>query len=190
MLEAVFKTPKWSPRPDSNRGPFPYQGNALPPELRGRGCSFLILSGCGSYTCRQVMPPTIDEVLEQARRRLRRVDAKQAAADQAQGALLVDTRTETQRAKQGEIPGAIPIDRTMLEWRLDSTSPSRIEQATDHQIRVIVVCAEGYSSSLAAASLQDIGLVNATDVIGGFEAWKAAGLPVKAGQDSGAGLNS
>ncbi len=166
-----------SPRPDSNRGPFPYQGNALPPELRGRGCSFQILSGRGSYTRRQVMP-TIDEVLERARLRLRRVDARQAAAEQAQGALLVDTRTETQRANQGEIPGAIPIDRTMLEWRLDPTSPSRIEQATDHQIRVIVVCAEGYSSGLAAASLQDLGLVNATDLIGGFEAWKAAGLPV------------
>jgi rhodanese-related sulfurtransferase len=70
------------------------------------------------------------------------------------------------------------IDRTVLEWRLDPTSPSRIEQAKDHEIRVIVVCAEGYSSSLAAASLQDIGLVNATDVVGGFEAWKAARLPV------------
>jgi rhodanese-related sulfurtransferase len=66
----------------------------------------------------------------------------------------------------------------VLEWRLDPASPSRIEQATDHQVRVIVVCAEGYSSSLAVASLQDIGLVNATDVIGGFEAWIATGLPV------------
>jgi rhodanese-related sulfurtransferase len=81
---------------------------------------------------------------------------------------------------QGEIPGALVIDRTVLEWRLDPTSPSRIDQAKDRQIRVIVVCAEGYSSSLAAASLQDIGLVNATDLIGGFEAWKTAGLPVTA----------
>ncbi|SRR6266851_2162725 len=136
------------------------------------------------------MPPNIDEVLEQARRRLIRVAPEQAAVELAQGALLVDTRTAAQRAEQGEIPGAIVIDRTVLEWRLDPTSRSHIEQATDYQIRVIVVCAEGYSSSLAAASLQDIGLVNATDVIGGFEAWKAAGLPVKAGQDSGAGLNS
>jgi rhodanese-related sulfurtransferase len=125
------------------------------------------------------MPPTIDEVLERARRKLRRVEAQQAAAELANGALLVDTRTETQRANQGEIPGAIVIDRTVLEWRLDPTSPSRIEQATDHRIRVIVVCAEGFSSSLAAASLQDIGLVNATDLIGGFQAWKAAGLPVE-----------
>src|SRR3977135_2371819 len=125
------------------------------------------------------MGSTIDQVLQRARRRLTRVSPQQAAAEQADGALLVDTRTETQRATQGEIPGALVIDRTVLEWRLDPTSPSRIDKATDHQIRVIIVCAEGYSSSLAAASLQDIGLVNATDLIGGFQAWKAAGLPVE-----------
>ena len=124
------------------------------------------------------MPPTIDDVLERARKRLKRVDPHQAAAELANGALLIDTRTETQRAKQGEIPGSLVIDRTVLEWRLDPASPNCIPQVTDHQVRVIVVCAEGYSSSLAAASLQDIGLVNATDVIGGFQAWKAAGLPV------------
>jgi rhodanese-related sulfurtransferase len=122
----------------------------------------------------------IDELLEQARCRLVRVDARQAAEEQGRGALLIDTRTEGQRAAQGEIPGALVIDRTVLEWRLDPTSHARIPQATDHQVRVIVVCAEGFSSSFAAASLQDIGLVNATDVIGGFEAWKAAGLPVLA----------
>src|SRR5260370_13309703 len=115
-----------------------------------------------------LMAPTIDEVVDRARRRLVRVTPEQAAAELAQGALLVDTRTESQRAVQGEIPGAVVIDRTVLEWRLDPNSPSRIEQAKDHQVRVIVVCAEGYSSSLAAASLHDIGLVNATDVIGGF----------------------
>jgi len=124
------------------------------------------------------MPPTIDDVLQRARKRLKRVEPRQAAAELASGALLVDTRTETQRAEQGEIPGALVIDRTVLEWRLDPSSPSHIDQATDHQVRVIVVCAEGYSSSLAAASLQDIGLVNATDMVGGFQAWKAAGLPV------------
>jgi rhodanese-related sulfurtransferase len=129
------------------------------------------------------MAPTIDEVVERARRRLLRVTPEQAAAELAQGALLVDTRTESQRAVQGEILGAIVIDRTVLEWRLDPTSPSRIEQAIDHQVRVIVVCAEGYSSSLAAASLQDIGLVNATDLMGGFEAWKAAGLPIDLRRD-------
>jgi rhodanese-related sulfurtransferase len=125
------------------------------------------------------MGSTIDEVLERARSRLARIDARQAAAEQAQGALLVDTRTETQRAKHGEIPGALVIDRTVFEWRLDPTSPTRIPEAKDHQVRVIVICAEGYSSSLAAASLQDLGLINATDVIGGFRAWKLAGLPIK-----------
>src|SRR5437660_4213631 len=179
MLCTEYARANWSPRPDSNRGPFPYQGNALPPELRGRGRSHKILSGQGSYTRPNAMSPTIDEVLEQARRKLVRIEPKEAAAELANGALLVDTRTEAQRARQGEIPGAIVIDRTVLEWRLDPKSPSRIEQATDHQIRVIVVCAEGFSSSLAAASLQDIGLVNATDLIGGFQAWKAAGLPVQ-----------
>jgi len=125
------------------------------------------------------MPPTIDEIVERARRRLARVTPEQAAAELAQGALVVDIRTESGRAVEGEIPGVVAIDRTVLEWRLDPTSPSRLEQAKDHQVRVIVVCAEGYSSSLAAASLQDIGLLNATDVIGGFEAWKAASLPIK-----------
>jgi rhodanese-related sulfurtransferase len=125
------------------------------------------------------MGATIDKVLERARSRLARIDARQAAAEQAQGALLVDTRTETQRAKHGEIPGALVIDRTVFEWRLDPTSPTRIPEAKDHQVRVIVICAEGYSSSLAAASLQDLGLINATDVIGGFRAWKLAGLPIK-----------
>ncbi|HEV8597111.1 MAG TPA: rhodanese-like domain-containing protein [Candidatus Dormibacteraeota bacterium] len=123
---------------------------------------------------------TIDHLLENARRRLRRVSPQQAAAEQADGALLVDTRTAEQRASQGAIPGALAIDRTVFEWRLDPTSPSRIPEATDHNVRVIVICAQGYSSSLAAASLQDLGLVNATDVIGGFEAWRAAGLPVEA----------
>jgi rhodanese-related sulfurtransferase len=124
------------------------------------------------------MGATIDKVLERARSRLARIDPRQAAAEHAEGALLVDTRTETQRAKQGEIPGALVIDRTVFEWRLDPTSPTRLPEAKDHHVRIIVICAEGYSSSLAAASLQDLGLINATDVIGGFRAWKEAGLPI------------
>jgi len=94
------------------------------------------------------------------------------------GALLVDTRTPQQREQDGVIPGAQVIDRNVLEWRLDPASPDRIAAASSHEVRVIVICAEGYSSSLAAISLQELGLVNATDVIGGFEAWQAAGLPV------------
>jgi rhodanese-related sulfurtransferase len=123
--------------------------------------------------------PGIDQLLEKARRRLRRVTPQQAAEEQAKGALLVDTRTHEQQTRDGKIPGALVIDRTVIEWRLDPSSPSRVPEATDHDIRVIVICAEGYSSSLAAVSLLDLGLKNATDVIGGFEAWKAAGLPVK-----------
>ena len=123
------------------------------------------------------MSMTIDELLANARQRFIRVEAAQAAAELAQGALLVDTRPADQRAEGGEIPGATAIDRNVLEWRLDPASPSRIAAATGHDIRVIVICNEGYSSSLVAATLQDLGLVNATDVIGGFQAWRAAGLP-------------
>jgi rhodanese-related sulfurtransferase len=110
---------------------------------------------------------------------LRRVTAAQAAAELVNGALLVDIRTSEQRRRDGEIPGARPIDRTVLEWRLDPTSASKIPEAVDLQIRVIVICAEGYSSSLAAASLRALGLPNATDVIDGVEGWKAAGLPLE-----------
>src|SRR2546421_4910986 len=121
----------------------------------------------------------INELLDQARQRLIRVAAEQAAAEQAAGALLVDTRTSEQRSRDGQIPGALVIDRTVFKWRLDPTSRSRIPEARDHDIRVIVICAQGFSSSLAAASLQDLGLVNATDVIGGFDAWEEARLAVK-----------
>lgn len=110
-----------------------------------------------------------------------RLEPQQAALERAQGALLVDTRTAGQRAAQGEIPGAVVIDRTVLEWRLDPTSPWRIAEAGDHRVRIILLCSEGYSSSLAAASLLDLGLINATDVIGGFTAWKDAGLPTTPG---------
>lgn len=120
----------------------------------------------------------VDELLRRARGRLKRLTPQEARVEYLAGALLVDTRTSKQRSAGGRIPGALVIDRTVLEWRLDPTSPSRIAEVSDAAIRVIVVCEQGYSSSLAAASLQDIGLVNATDMIGGFEAWKAAGLPV------------
>jgi rhodanese-related sulfurtransferase len=121
----------------------------------------------------------IYRALDKARKRLKRVTAEQAAAEQASGALLVDTRPMEQRRRDGEIPGAIVVDRNVLEWRLDPTSPDRIPEAVNRNVRVILICHEGFSSSLAAASLQNLGLVNATDVIGGFLAWKAAGLPTK-----------
>ena len=121
---------------------------------------------------------TIDEILDAARARLTRVTPEAAAVALEYGALLVDTRPLQQRRSEGEIPGALLIERNVLEWRLDPASSARIPQATDHDIVVILVCSEGYSSSLAAASLQDLGLRNATDLIGGFQAWRAAGLPV------------
>ena len=120
----------------------------------------------------------LDAMLATARASLRqRLTPEQARDEQARGALLVDTRTETQRARQGDLPGAIVIDRTVLEWRLDPTSPHRIPEATGHDLQVVVVCRQGYSSSLAAAGLRAVGLHRATDLIGGVEAWLAAGLP-------------
>lgn len=118
---------------------------------------------------------TLDDALARARATLRRLDPEQAAAANAP---IVDTRPQFQRRADGEVPGAFVIERNHLEWRLDPTSAGRIPEATDHDTPWIVICDEGYSSSLAAASLQSLGLRNATDVIGGFQAWKRAGLPV------------
>jgi rhodanese-related sulfurtransferase len=95
--------------------------------------------------------------------------------------LIIDTRTEAQRREQGEVPGALVTDRTVLEWRLDPRSEARIPEAVDHDIEVVVICRQGYSSSLAAASLQSVGLWRATDMIGGVEAWQQAGLPLTSG---------
>jgi rhodanese-related sulfurtransferase len=123
----------------------------------------------------------IDDVLARARSTLRRLTPAEARAAVDRGALLIDTRTDVQRTEQGELPGAVVIDRTVLEWRLDPTSAWHIPEAGDHDVQVIVICRQGYSSSLAAASLQTLGLHNATDVIGGVEAWLDAGLPVHHG---------
>jgi rhodanese-related sulfurtransferase len=120
---------------------------------------------------------TIDELLAGARARLRRVTPGAARDAQAQGALLVDIRPVEKRRAEGRIPGAVVVDRNVLEWRLDPTSPHRIPEAVDHDVHVIVVCSEGYQSSLAAATLQDLGLHRATDLTGGAQAWLAAGLP-------------
>jgi rhodanese-related sulfurtransferase len=123
------------------------------------------------------MPLTIDELLERARRDLVRVEPQQAATELAGGALLVDMRPLEQREADGCIPGATVINRNVLEWRLAPESPWRIPAVTSCDIRVIVVCNQGFSSSLAAATLKELGLANATDMIGGFQAWLAAGLP-------------
>jgi rhodanese-related sulfurtransferase len=119
----------------------------------------------------------VDALVERARAGMRRLDPYETRAAVAAGALLIDTRTDRQRAVQGNLPGAIVIDRTVLEWRLDPTSASRIPEATGNERQIVVVCRQGYSSSLAAASLRAVGLHRATDMVGGVEAWLAAGLP-------------
>ena len=118
----------------------------------------------------------ITEILEAARSRLDRVTPLQADALVRDGAVLVDIRPTAQRQAEGEIPGALVIERNVLEWRLDPRSDHRLPIAS-YSLRVIVVCSEGYTSSLAAASLLDLGIAGATDLDGGFLAWETAGLP-------------
>ncbi len=118
-------------------------------------------------------PRSIDELLAAARARLDRVSPEALAAERRAGALIIDIRPLEQRQRDGALPGALVIDRNVLEWRLDPTSDHRVTESTDHDQRIVIVCNEGYSSSLAAASLQDLGLLRATDLIGGFQAWLA-----------------
>lgn len=123
---------------------------------------------------------TVDEMLERARARLKRVEPERARGRVEQGAVLVDIRSDHQRAADGVIPGAIHHPRNVLEWRADPASgASDPELAGDPGRQVILVCDEGYASSLAAIVLQDLGLPNATDLVGGFQAWRRAGLPVE-----------
>jgi rhodanese-related sulfurtransferase len=118
---------------------------------------------------------SVEDLLADARSRLTRVSADAAGARVTAGERLVDIRPAFQRAATGEIPGSLIIERNHLEWRLHPASASRVPEAVEGQ-RWIVVCAEGYSSSLAADALNAIG-VPATDLIGGYEAWCEAGLP-------------
>lgn len=120
----------------------------------------------------------IDELLERSRAELHRVDPHEAAAVQRDGGLLVDIRYAALRERDGTIPGALIVERNELEWRLDPTGDHRAPEATGHDLPVIVVCNEGYASSLAAVSLRQLGLHRATDLTGGFQAWRTAGLPV------------
>jgi rhodanese-related sulfurtransferase len=119
----------------------------------------------------------VHEILAAARSRLTRVTPQQAFSDIRAGAVLIDIRPAAQRTAGGEIPGSVVIERNHLEWRLDPDSDARLPWVTGYDLRPIVICAEGYSSSLAAAALQDLGLARATDVAGGYRAWQAAGLP-------------
>ncbi|NHC46899.1 rhodanese-like domain-containing protein [Motilibacter aurantiacus] len=123
----------------------------------------------------------IEHVLAAARAGVVRLSPPEVAAAQAAGALVVDTRTPAHRVEQGEFPGAVVIDRTVLEWRLDPTCPWRVPEATGPDLQVVVVCRHGYSSSLAVASLRAVGLHRATDLAGGVEAWVDAGYPVHRG---------
>jgi len=119
----------------------------------------------------------IDEILAAARGRLRRVTPQEAFGEQAEGAVLIDIRPAAQRAGQGEIPGSVIVERNHLEWRLDPECEARLPWVTGYDHRIIVFCVDGYTSSLAAVALHDLGLRRATDMIGGIRAWSAAGLP-------------
>jgi rhodanese-related sulfurtransferase len=120
---------------------------------------------------------SIDELLAAARGRIARVTPGEAAARMAAGGVLVDIRPAAQRAGEGQVPGSLIVERNVLEWRFDPASEARLPQATGYDVEVIVLCSEGYTSSLAADALRSLGLHRATDVVGGFLAWAAAGLP-------------
>jgi rhodanese-related sulfurtransferase len=122
---------------------------------------------------------TAEQLLDEARGRLERLSPERAHSASRAGALVIDIRSEVQRERDGVIPGSRFIARNVLEWRCDPASPWHDPTVTDARARAIVICNEGYQSSLAAATLQQLGLIDATDVIGGFQAWRAAGLPVR-----------
>ncbi|MDT7841704.1 rhodanese-like domain-containing protein [Streptomyces justiciae] len=124
-------------------------------------------------------PVGIDELLEQVREGYDRIEPREAYdAAQRGEALLVDIRYAALRDRDGLIPGALVVERNELEWRLDPRGSHRAPEATSHDLRVVVICNEGYASSLAAASLHRLGLHRATDLVGGFQAWRTSGLPV------------
>ncbi len=122
----------------------------------------------------------VDDLLADARRKIEpRLESEQAYQAQVSGALIVDLRSSDERRHSGVIPGSIHIPRSVLEWRVDPQCENRNPAACDLDRKVILMCADGFSSSLAAASLRELGFRRATDLIGGFNAWKMAGLPVR-----------
>ncbi|MGY1784942.1 rhodanese-like domain-containing protein [Geodermatophilus sp. SYSU D00698] len=127
---------------------------------------------------------SVDQLLEEARSRITRVTPEEAAQRVANGAVLVDIRPQSQREADGEVPGALVVERNHLEWRFDPESDARVPQATGDDVDVVVLCQEGYTSSLAADALRSLGLARASDVIGGHRAWVAAGLPSTGGAAS------
>jgi rhodanese-related sulfurtransferase len=122
-------------------------------------------------------------MLAEARSRLRRLDPHEAYAAQQAGAALVDIRPAAQRREEGGIPDAVIVERNYLEWRFDPRCDARLPMANSFDLHVVVVCSAGYTSSLAAATLQELGLWRATDLAGGFIAWEAAGLPTTPSPD-------
>lgn len=143
----------------------------LDEEIRTIGCEQL-------GTAVAIARITIDELLDSARRGLGRLDPAAALEAMRSGARLIDIRSESQIAQDGTIAGALVIARNVFEWRLDPSSPYRHPDAPGVEDQVIVMCNEGYQSSLAAATLRQFGFARATDIEGGFQAWRAAGLPV------------
>ncbi|MGB3770146.1 MAG: rhodanese-like domain-containing protein [Rhodococcus sp. (in: high G+C Gram-positive bacteria)] len=119
---------------------------------------------------------TIDEMLDRARTTYHRTEVSELSAAIARGAVLVDIRPQAQRAAEGTMPGALAIERNVLEWRCDPSSSARLAIAVDHDVEWMVLCSEGYTSSLAAAALHELGLHNSSDVVGGYRAIVAAGL--------------
>jgi rhodanese-related sulfurtransferase len=150
---------------DAGDGPAEHLGTAGAPALadRGAGAAF-----------------SVDDLLADARAGLRRVGPVEAAAARRGGAVLVDIRPHAQRVREGEIPGALVVERNVLEWRFDPASQARLPIAA-YDLEVIVVCSEGYTSSLAAYALQQLGIHRATDLAGGYRGWHAAGLPTVPG---------
>ncbi|MGO4446254.1 rhodanese-like domain-containing protein [Mycobacterium sp. 2YAF39] len=122
------------------------------------------------------MASRIDRILDDARTRLSRMSAQEVPAALARGAILVDIRPQAQRDREGDVPAALVIERNVLEWRCDPTSDARLPQAVSDDVEWVVLCSEGYTSSLAAAALLDLGLHRATDVVGGYHALKAEGF--------------
>ena len=122
---------------------------------------------------------SIEQVLAEARARLRRLEPATALTAQSEGAILIDLRCADQRRESGIIPGSVHVPLSVLFWRLDQTSGYDDPRLSDPTREVVLLCADGYSSSLAAATLQDLGFDRATDVIGGFTAWAGAGLPLE-----------
>jgi rhodanese-related sulfurtransferase len=124
------------------------------------------------------MASRIDKVLDAARDRLQRLPASAVPGALERGAILVDIRPQAQRDREGNVAAALVIERNVLEWRCDPTSDTKLPEAVDDDVEWVVLCSEGYTSSLAAASLIDLGLHNATDVVGGYHALAAEGVLV------------